>query len=32
LFDGGTVQCQVYRDTAPIEAAKKAVIQLLREY
>ena len=32
LFDGGTVQCQVYRDTVPIEAAKKAVIQLLREY
>ena len=32
LFDGGTVQCQVYRDTTPIETAKKAVIQLLREY
>ena len=32
LFDGGTVQCQVYRSAAPIEMAKKAVIKLLREY
>ena len=32
LFDGGTVQCQVYRNAVPLEAAKKAVIQLLKEY
>ena len=32
LYDGGTVQSQVYRDAAPIETAKKAVIKLLREY
>jgi AcrR family transcriptional regulator len=28
-FDGATVQCQVYRDTAPVKTAKKAVIDLL---
>jgi AcrR family transcriptional regulator len=32
LFDGGTVQCQVYRDTAPLKIAKKAVMDLLDEY
>ena len=31
LFDGGTVQCQVYRDTSPLQAAKKAVVDLLHE-
>ncbi|CAN5331891.1 TetR/AcrR family transcriptional regulator [soil metagenome] len=31
LFDGGTVQCQVYRDPAPLQAAKKAVVSLLNE-
>jgi AcrR family transcriptional regulator len=31
LFDGATVQCQVYRDTAPVKTAKKAVIDLLDE-
>jgi len=32
LFDGATVQCQVYRDTAPVKAARKAVIELLDEF
>lgn len=31
LFDGGTVQCQLYRDPAPLATAKKAVIDLLNE-
>ncbi|HEY5823366.1 MAG TPA: hypothetical protein VIT44_03315, partial [Cyclobacteriaceae bacterium] len=31
FFDGATVQCQVYRDTAPVKTAKKAVIDLLDE-
>lgn len=31
LFDGGTVQCQVYRDTWPMESAKGAVRDMLRE-
>ncbi len=31
LFDGGTVQCQVYRDAAPLQAAKRAVVSLLSE-
>ena len=30
LFDGGTVQCQVYRDIAPLQAAKRAVVSLLQ--
>ncbi|TDX01199.1 TetR/AcrR family transcriptional regulator [Dinghuibacter silviterrae] len=30
LFDGGTLQCQVYRETRPMEHARKAVIELLR--
>ncbi|CAN5465063.1 TetR/AcrR family transcriptional regulator [soil metagenome] len=30
LFDGGTVQCQLYRDVAPLNAAKRAVISLLQ--
>ncbi len=29
LFDGATMQCQVFRDTAPLQSAKKAVIGLL---
>jgi AcrR family transcriptional regulator len=32
LFDGGTVQCQVYRDTEALKSAKKAVIDLLDAY
>ena len=32
LFDGGTVQCQIYRDGTPLQAAKKAVVKLLSEY
>jgi len=31
FFDGATVQCQVYRDTAPVKTAKRAVIDLLDE-
>lgn len=31
FFDGATVQCQVYRDTAPVKTAKKAVVDLLDE-
>ena len=30
LFDGGTLQCQVYRNLQPMENARKAVIELLR--
>jgi AcrR family transcriptional regulator len=30
LFDGGTLQCQVYRETKPMEHARRAVIELLR--
>jgi AcrR family transcriptional regulator len=30
LFDGGTLQCQIYRETWPMEDARKAVIELLR--
>jgi hypothetical protein len=29
LFDGGTLQCQVYKETRPMEHARKAVINLL---
>lgn len=29
LFDGGTLQCQVYKETRPMEHARKAVIDLL---
>ena len=32
LFDGGTLQCQVYRDTQPMEEARRAVIALLRQH
>lgn len=32
LFDGGTVQCQVYRDAKPLQAAKKVVTSLLNDY
>lgn len=32
LFDGGTVQCQVYRDASPLQAAKKVVTSLLVNY
>lgn len=32
LFDGGTVQCQVYRDVSPLQAAKKVVASLLINY
>ena len=30
LFDGGTLQCQVYQETWPMEDARKAVIELLQ--
>lgn len=30
LFDGGTLQCQVYRNHQPMENARRAVIELLR--
>jgi AcrR family transcriptional regulator len=30
LFDGGTHQCQVYKNVQPMENARKAVIALLR--
>lgn len=32
LFDGGTVQCQIYREAAPLKVAKKAVMDLLDEH
>jgi hypothetical protein len=32
LFEGGTVQCQVYRNEQPLQAAKKAAGDLLRKY
>ena len=31
LFDGCTVQCQIYRDPEPVYTAKKAVVDLLNE-
>ncbi len=30
LFDGATMQCQVYRGTAPLQSAKRAVVGLLK--
>jgi hypothetical protein len=32
LFDGGTVQSPVHRDSKPLLAAKKTVMDLLNEY
>jgi AcrR family transcriptional regulator len=32
LYDGATMQCQVYRETGPMEIARKAVIELLDCY
>jgi AcrR family transcriptional regulator len=29
LFDGATMQCQVYQETAPMELARNAVVELL---
>ncbi len=29
LFDGGTVQCQVYREVTPLQVARRAVVELL---
>lgn len=29
LFDGATLQCQIYQETAPMELARKAVIEWL---
>jgi AcrR family transcriptional regulator len=31
LFDGATMQCQVFRDTQPLQSAKRAVIALLND-
>jgi AcrR family transcriptional regulator len=32
LFDGATMQCQVYKDIVPVKTAKQAVIDLLDEH